>query len=248
MSTISSIGRLINVLDHLRKLDEQAFTPLLISIGPIHRSNPKLQIMNKCKERFYDYFIRRANINLHDLERTIREKEGEFRSYYAQTIVSHIERVDFVTMILTNGLFILEYYLRKSCPHLEEDDPTRILEWMHPILKVDLVLLENLLPFFVLEMLFEKATSGDKWAELQLKPLSLKELAFEFFQFYNFQNMLPRNSDVEIGHFTDLVRWFHLGECELKEIFGGAKLSYSAIQQHEAGVSNRHFLDIKFNN
>ncbi|KAK7814799.1 hypothetical protein CFP56_002490, partial [Quercus suber] len=60
MSTISggstqqfSTGGLINVPDHLRKLDEQAFTPLLISIGPIHHSNVKLQTMKKYKELGY---------------------------------------------------------------------------------------------------------------------------------------------------------------------------------------------------
>ena len=59
MSTISrgstqqfSTGGLINVPDHLRKLDEQAFTPLLISIGPIHHSNVKIQTMKRCKVHF----------------------------------------------------------------------------------------------------------------------------------------------------------------------------------------------------
>ena len=42
-----SIEGSISVPNHLRKLNEQAFTPLLISIGPVHRSNVKLQTMNK---------------------------------------------------------------------------------------------------------------------------------------------------------------------------------------------------------
>ncbi|XP_030935769.1 UPF0481 protein At3g47200-like [Quercus lobata] len=172
-----SIGGLISVPDHLRKLDEQAFTPLLISICPIHRSNPKLQTMKKCKVQFCEYFIERANINLQNLVHTIRDKEEEIRSYYAETVVSSMRSDDFVTMIVVDGMFILEYFMRQSNSLLEEDDPT-ILVWMHTILQTDLVLLENQLPFFVLEMLFQQANFP---AELKLKPLSLRELAFDFF-------------------------------------------------------------------
>ncbi|XP_065638129.1 UPF0481 protein At3g47200-like, partial [Quercus suber] len=252
-----SIGGLINVPDHLRKLDEQAFTPLLISIGPIHRSNPKLQTMKRCKAKFFDCFIQRANTNFELLKTTIRVKEEEIRSYYAETIVSSISSDDFVTMILVDGMFILEYFLRESNPHLVENDPM-IAEWMPPILKFDLVLLENQLPFFVLEMLFELANFP---AELELKPLSLRELAFVFFRCYNFQMKELEDFNAEIEHFTDLVRLFYLSEQLPDRRSGGAKLSYSATQLHEAGVKlkgvkfdeemgryrgHRGFLDIRF--
>ena len=95
-----SPGSLISVPDHLGKLDEQAFTSLLISIGPIHHSNVKLQTTKKCKVLFCECFIQRANINLQHLVHTIRDKEEEIRSYYAETIVSSISNDDFVTMIL----------------------------------------------------------------------------------------------------------------------------------------------------
>ncbi|KAK9993045.1 hypothetical protein SO802_022748 [Lithocarpus litseifolius] len=216
MTTISggsepqfSIGGLINVPDHLRKLDEQAFTPLLISIGPIHRSNAKLQTMNECKERFRDSFIQRANIDLDYLKDTIRGREDEIRSYYAETIVSSISSDDFVTMIVVDGVFILEYILKQSDPRSVVNDPM-IADWMPPFLKFDLVLLENQLPFLVLEMLFEQANFP---AESGIQPL--RELATKFLE----NDLLP------------------------KRIFGGAKLSYSAIQLHGAGVK---FKGLKF--
>ena len=148
---------LISVLDHLRKLDEQAFTPLLISIGPIHHSNVKLQTMKKCKVLFCECFIHRANINLQHLVHTIRDKEEAIRSYYAETILSSKSTDDFVTMFLVDGMFILEYFLRQFNPCLFRNNPKMIVDWMPPILKFDLVLLEIQLPFFVLEMLFKQA-------------------------------------------------------------------------------------------
>ena len=164
--------------------------------------------------------------------------------------MSSISNDDFVTMIVVDGMFILEYFLRQSNPHLVENDPM-IAEWMPPILKFDLVLLENQLPFFVLEMLFKQANF---LAELKSKPLSLRELAFKFFQCYNFQMMAPRNFDAKIEHFTDLVRFFYLSGQLLDRRSGGAKLSYHTTQLHEVGIRfkvargcGRRFLDIRFN-
>ena len=188
--------------------------------------------MKKCKEQFCRCFIQRANTSFELLEGTIREKEHEIRSHYVGTIVSSISSDDFVTMIVVDGTFILEYFLRHSNPHLVENDPM-IEHWMHPILKFDLALLENQLPLFVLDMLLKQANPP---AELGLKPLSLMELAFKFFECYNFQMVALVDIFGKIEHFTDLVRLFYLGGNLPDREVGGAKLSYFATQLREAGV------------
>ena len=252
------MGGFINVPDHLRKLDEQAFTPLLISIGPIHLSNAKLQTMKMVKVYFSDCFIQRANIDLEELLGTIEENEKEIRSYYAETTLSSPE---FGMMILVDGIFILEYLLRQRFPVLDRMDPIRMIaEWMPPILKFDLLLLGNQLPFSVLERLFVRAHFSP---ELNLSHPSLKELAFSFFQCYDFQMIGNQHLNAKIEHFTDLVRLFYLSEELPERSSGRAKLSYSATQLHEAGVKFkrvevngttqfggelRRFLDIRFNN
>ena len=146
-------GGLNSVPDHLRKVDEQDFTPLLISIGPIHRSNSKLQTMKKWKVEFCKFLIQRTNMDLQNLVYEIRVREKAIRSYYAETVVSSISSDDFVTMILLDGMFILVYLV--SCSRSSVD--IRIPEWMHSFLQSDLVLLENQLPFFVLKVLFEQS-------------------------------------------------------------------------------------------
>ena len=252
-----SIGGLIHVPDHLRKLDEQAFTPLLISVGPIHRSNPKLQTMKKCKVQFCECFIQRANINLQNLVHAIRDKEEEIRSYYAETVVSSISNDDFVKMILVDGMFILEFLIQSYLLWEGEDPTIRIPEWMHPILRFDLVLLENQLPFFVLEMLFKQANFPAELGSKDSEPLSLTKLAFYFFACYHVQMMPPWVFDTQIEHLTDLVRFFFVCGRQQHRGPGGAKLSYSATQLHKAGVKFkvapeeygghcRHFLDIRF--
>ncbi|KAK7814798.1 putative upf0481 protein [Quercus suber] len=74
-----SIRGLISVPDHLRKLDEQAFTPLLISIGPIHRSNAKLQTMKKLKMVFEDFKVKIEHLT--DLVRFFDLSESEQLPY-----------------------------------------------------------------------------------------------------------------------------------------------------------------------
>ncbi|KAK7850352.1 upf0481 protein, partial [Quercus suber] len=106
-----SIGGMIIVPDHLCKVDEQAFTPLLISVGPIHCSNAKLQTMKKCKVRFCECLIQRTKIDLKNLVERIRAREKEIRSYYAKSVVSCKSSDDFVTMILVDGMFLLVYVL-----------------------------------------------------------------------------------------------------------------------------------------
>ena len=49
--------RIKKVPVHLRKLNEQAFTPKIISIGPFHHSDVKLQTMEKHKIRYLQNFI-----------------------------------------------------------------------------------------------------------------------------------------------------------------------------------------------
>uniref|UniRef100_A0A7N2RB32 Uncharacterized protein n=2 Tax=Quercus lobata TaxID=97700 RepID=A0A7N2RB32_QUELO len=228
---------LISVPDHLRKLDEQAFTPLLLSIGPIHLSNVKLQSTKRYKVQFCESFLRWTKMDLKDLVGCVRSCEKEIRSYYAENILSDISSDDFVAMILVDAMFILGYFYKQS--YLTSELDGMIPDWMHPFLKLDMVLLENQLPFSVLEMLFNQATSS-----AELKTEALLELALEFFQCYNFQKMSLENIAARIENFTDLVRLFHLNVSQLRNrISGGAKLPYSATQLHEAGVK---FKGVKF--
>ena len=208
---------MIIVPNHLCKVDEQAFTPLLISIGPIHCSNAKLQTMKKCKVRFCECLIQQVKIDLKNLVERIRAREKEIRSYYAKSVVSSINSDDFVTMILVDGMFIFAYVLI-SYSNLFKDDPTiRISNWMQqllksdlgipnymqPVLKSDLVLLENQLPFLVLEMLFQQVAESELGPLSVLEePLSLRKLAFEFFGEYNIHRLAFRDFNANIEHFT----------------------------------------------
>jgi len=81
----------------------------------------------------------------------IRDNEETIRSFYAETVLGRLHDNDFVKMILMDSICILELFLRNYYRLWESDDPKLADQWMTPLLMLDLVLLENQLPFFVLE-------------------------------------------------------------------------------------------------
>ena len=75
---------------------------------------------------------------------------------------------------------------------------------MLSVVTIDLVLLENQLPFFVIKDQYNNVFS----TKPETPPLI--QLIFEFFKDFNVQNMKPEGFNVEIEHFTDLLRSFYL--------------------------------------
>ena len=82
----------------------------------------------------------------------IQNHEQRIRNCYEET--SKLEKLEFITMILYDALFIIELFLRHfeflmdSSNAAPYNAPLRLDIWL------DLVLLENQLPYFVLEELY----------------------------------------------------------------------------------------------
>ncbi|KAG6673040.1 hypothetical protein I3842_16G091200 [Carya illinoinensis] len=147
------VRTIYRVPDLLRKVNEEAYTPL-ISIGSFHYRSPKLQSMENFKLRFLEDFIKR--------------------------------------------------------------------EWQTSRMKLDLILLENQLPLFIIKKLYEllplKSTSR--------YPTSFLELTFNYYRLFNDQRK--------------------------QRSFNAVTEMYSATQLAEAGlkfkpISSGSLIDLKFN-
>ena len=246
--SLSSECCIYRVPYHIRRVNEEAYTPQVISIGPFHYNSTRLQPKKNHKVRYFKSLMHRAKpeIHLKTLVSSIKLMEGSIRRCYSETI--QLSSNDFVKMILVDAGFILELFFRefeRKCG--ESDDPLLVEGWMLSTVWRDLVLFENQLPFFVIEKLFQVA--------FPFKPGSyLIELAFHFFRELNFQNKSPL-SNVKIKHFIDLFRTFMLPPSDRLPEAGNykVKLLYSATQLNEAGVKlkvspSKCLLDLKFTN
>ena len=219
LSTDSCIYR---VPYDLRKWNEESYTPKVVSIGPFHRGNGRLQTMEKEKVRCLNSFLERVGLSLEELVSTIKQLERRIRCCYGEAI--ELKSNDFVKMILLDVCFILEVFWKYERPYWSRDFPP----WLHTSLVKDFILLENQIPFFIVERQYALLRSH--------RPLI--QLTFCFFGELNVQGFDAPPS-MKILHFTDLLRIFQLPQplgrlCERKEEL--VHHLYSATQLHEAGV------------
>ncbi|KAL4655088.1 hypothetical protein ACB092_01G425700 [Castanea dentata] len=245
--------RIYKVPHHLRKWKEEAYTPQVISIGPYHHKSERLKNMEENKERYFKSFVHRSQMNRKNLVlnfvSTIRDLEKRIRGCYAATI--ELESDEFVKMILIDASFILELFIKRTSRNWTSDDSM----FNRPIaiaIMHDLLILENQLPFFVLEKLYLVAfPSVSNAYPFHSSYHFLMKLTFEYFRRYNVQS-IQAHPNVKIEHFTDLLRTFHLPLPEKLPNRDREPIIhlYSATHLHQAGVKfeveYRNCLDIKF--
>nr|POE61593.1 upf0481 protein [Quercus suber] len=96
-----------NVPKRLRMVKKEAYTPKLISIGPIHFENPELKDMKMLKQRYYEKFFHRPE-KAKKFESIIEKNEDRIRKCYAEEISTRGK--EFVNMILLDSIFIIELF------------------------------------------------------------------------------------------------------------------------------------------
>uniref|UniRef100_A0A2C9W7V1 Uncharacterized protein n=1 Tax=Manihot esculenta TaxID=3983 RepID=A0A2C9W7V1_MANES len=111
-----------DVQKELRSVNEEAYEPQLIAIGPYHYGKVHLPAMEDHKMRYLQGFLQQEPLSFdHD---------------------------EFVEMMLIDGCFIIEFI----CKMVEFDVQEPIVGSGHMYIRLmlDLLLLENQLPFFIL--------------------------------------------------------------------------------------------------
>ncbi|KAL9372166.1 hypothetical protein Peur_034410 [Populus x canadensis] len=230
-----------------RKVD--AYTPRVISIGPIHHYSEKLVAMEIQKRRHLKEFCRRRvereqDELLETLLRTISGQEDLIRRCYAADS-SKLSGDQFVMMVLLDAVFILELFLRNE-EYLGDNSKYQhdfIIgqPWLRAAIRRDLILLENQLPFSTLNDLYDCAMSKTDCK-------SFVDLSCRYFDKYK-KNSEPGK---KILHFTDLVRCFlSFKHPDLKiDRAEPVKTLYSATMLQHAGIKfkplpNVSLLDIR---
>ena len=234
----------------IRKFNKEAYTPRVISIGPFHRGNKRLETMEMVKVRYCKKFVQKAALNMENLVSIIRGMEGDVRRCYGET--SRLSSDNYVKMILLDASFIIVFFLIR-CQHIEwvsDDNFTVFRVLLTSTVTDDMLLLENQLPFFAIEKLYNCAfASRSNYPSFTL-------LTFKYFAYYNTQKMSPNDPNLKIMHFVDLLRTFFLPPSQRGQAIKRdkpIKHLYTASQLHEAGVkfkvgSSECLFDFKFRN
>ncbi|KAF1888303.1 hypothetical protein Lal_00036256 [Lupinus albus] len=174
----------------IRLLNQDAYTLKDIFIGPFHQHNPRLQNMERHKLIYFKKFLELGDVNLESLVIHVEEAEPNLRRSYADTLDLTKEELEKI---------ILRFYYNEW----SKADAFPLKPWLMTKIRLDLVLIENQLPFFVLESLYNRALiSGSGNIP------SFLVLTFDYFAYCNSCNLDSDN--IIIRHFIDLLRMFHL--------------------------------------
>ncbi|XXG54324.1 hypothetical protein AAC387_Pa03g2234 [Persea americana] len=148
----------------IRRVDNDAYGPLIVSIGPYHRGSPSLLEMEEVKWSNLKKVSRRAGNDFNEYLKAMKEIEPRARGCYSGNI--DMGANEFIEMMLLDGLFIIQFLtdflLFQRIDKKDEDrEPIYTIRGMLCRVCHDMLLLENQLPFFVLECLWK--LTGHTW-------------------------------------------------------------------------------------
>ncbi|KAL1307541.1 UPF0481 protein At3g47200-like [Arachis ipaensis] len=213
-----------------RQSNEDAYTPVLVSIGPLHHGNSRLVTMEGHKQVYCQHFIQRSEASLTDLMSCVQQLEPQIRACYSEKIDLTVDEL--VKVIFIDCCFVIELFLGDEWV-INDVIPSK--SWMAYRVMQDLILLENQVPFFVFEKIYNLAfASRLNGAEFP----SFMRLAFGIFKIHNHQGVSPPSNGRTIAHFTDLLRYLYLPPSHRipSRNPGSLVLGHSASKLVEAGV------------
>ncbi|XP_028788920.1 UPF0481 protein At3g47200-like [Neltuma alba] len=212
---LSSKCSICKVPTHLRERNEKAFTPREISIGPLHHNNLNLKHMEEHKLRLLKDFLSRAKVSLRDCVHLLKKKELYLRNCYADPIEFDSDK--FIEIILVDSAFILELFFRNVSGNNKLQDQYDHFfggPWKLRFIKTDMLLLENQVPFSIIEDLLS-LTKSDIPRKNDVRSSAIM-LTYEFFKrklnlldMDNF-NIEEKVGELEIQHFVDFARICHV--------------------------------------
>ncbi|XP_052108009.1 UPF0481 protein At3g47200-like [Arachis duranensis] len=213
----------------IRQLNEDAYTPTVVSIGPLHHGNSRLITMESHKQVYCQHFIQRSNASLTDLVSCVQQLEPQIRACYLEKINLTVDEL--VKVIFIDCCFVLELFLKDEWMI---NDAISSKPWMSTRVIHDLLLLENQIPFFVFDKIYNPAFASRLNGDHDLFP-SFMSVAVTYFSMFNKQGLLLPSA---IVHFTDLIRYFILlpSHTRLSRNPELLVLGHSASELVEAGV------------
>ncbi|XP_062194904.1 UPF0481 protein At3g47200-like isoform X2 [Phragmites australis] len=194
---------IFRVAGPMRERNRHLYEPQMVSIGPFHRGAGRhLAAMEEHKWRcLRDLLARNPDAPLATYVRAARDLEPEARRRYAEPVPLTAD--EFAEMLLLDGCFVVEFFLKGED---RADDALIDAAWAMQNVYNDLFLLENQLPFFVIERFYDIATGG-LGRDYFVTNLLVKYLTVDFGTAKDGDS--ARSPDGEIHHLLHLYyHWF----------------------------------------
>ncbi|KAL0548437.1 hypothetical protein IC582_012888 [Cucumis melo] len=229
------------------------FVPAKVSIGPFHHGAAHLQSVENLKWRYLSTFLKHnSSLTLQDLIKIVVKSESRLKKCYEKKFCS-LDRDEFSLIMLLDCCFILELLLRYSKRRFKRrNDPVFTTPGLLFDIKCDLMLLENQIPYFLLDEIYEKVLDPRE------ENMFLSDLTFRFFRTMvpGDRKFMGDNFVVEADHLLEMVHSCFLStyppvktndKLKSKELPSASKLKTAGIKFKNAR-SSKSLLDIKFQN
>ncbi|KAJ4776937.1 hypothetical protein LUZ62_061194 [Rhynchospora pubera] len=146
---------IFRVPDHIRQKNKQLYEPRMVSIGPYYHGNDAFQAMEKHKIRYLrEYLSRNTGNSINHCISELRVLESRARRFYFEEV--NLQSDEFLKMMLLDGCFIIEFLMKWNSGIPDE---MFAVGWVLPTIRNDLLLLENQIPFFIVQKLFSLISS-----------------------------------------------------------------------------------------
>ncbi|KAL0327349.1 UNVERIFIED_CONTAM: hypothetical protein Sangu_1812900 [Sesamum angustifolium] len=141
---------------YVTDLDDKAYKPQIVSLGPYHQGKPHLKPMDEHKHRALLHFLKRSEKPLQLYVEALAQSVQELKDAYDQLDpVWQDDNAAFLKMMVLDGCFIFEI-LRMDTSGYAPNDPLFNKHgqlYMLPFLRQEMLLLENQVPLLVLSKL-----------------------------------------------------------------------------------------------
>nr|XP_029117271.1 UPF0481 protein At3g47200-like [Elaeis guineensis] len=136
--------------------NRDAYEPKMVSIGPYHRGKSEdLKTMEELKWRLLHHYLSKVpNGSKNEGLRKMKDLEKQSRECYSEVI--DLKSDQFVEMLLLDGCFLVQIFIASFDAELGEEELKSLLRnnsWFANLVSHDLLLLENQLPYFIVEHL-----------------------------------------------------------------------------------------------
>ncbi|KAI3469637.1 hypothetical protein Pfo_026300 [Paulownia fortunei] len=152
---------IFKVDNHLRSGGwDSVYDPEIVAIGPYHHGKSRFLNMEQLKYRYLKRLLKRKQEESNRYVTAVTAMEERARKCYAEPI--DLSSNEFVTMMVLDGCFLIELIRCHGFKELrDEDDPIFRHERILSQLRHDIFLIENQLPFFILNQLFNMTKTED---------------------------------------------------------------------------------------
>jgi Plant protein of unknown function len=143
---------------YIREENKNFYEPRVVSIGPYHRDSEHLKCMEEQKWLYLKKLLSdNTHVPLNKYLEVLRELEPAARRCYYEKI--DMDSDQFVEMMLFDACFIIQLVVNCTVP--DEAGILYEIGWNVPHITSDILMLENQIPFFVLQCVFHLYSSID---------------------------------------------------------------------------------------